>query len=204
MVIVVLFIFLLTFLIYNLVSVYWLINSRIIIFFDRIKTLFKRLFDITYSQNYILRSVMFFLIFRNVIGNVPLSSARTLFYFNTMTMSLVLWLSLLVVIVETQFTQYLSHIIPYGAPVLLVVILPLVELFSQFIRPLTLIIRLRTNLSAGHIILYMFSFFSLFSTVLGGFIVVLLIALFVLEVCISMLQAYIFVSLSCIYLRESL
>ena len=77
--------------------------------------------------------------------------------------------------------------------------LPIVELFSQIIRPFTLIIRLRTNLSAGHIIIYMFSYFTLLSSVLSPVLYAVLVILFILELCISVLQAYIFVLLTMIY-----
>jgi F-type H+-transporting ATPase subunit a len=83
-------------------------------------------------------------------------------------------------------------------------LLPLIEIFRQVIRPLTLIIRLRTNLSAGHIIIFMFSFFSSFSFTLVVLITPLLVVLLVLELAISLLQAYIFSSLSFMYLEESL
>jgi F0F1-type ATP synthase membrane subunit a len=83
-------------------------------------------------------------------------------------------------------------------------LLPLIEIFRQVIRPLTLIIRLRTNLSAGHIIIFMFSFFSSFSFTLVLLITPLLVVLLVLELAISLLQAYIFSSLSFMYLEESL
>ncbi|MCB1713152.1 MAG: F0F1 ATP synthase subunit A, partial [Candidatus Riesia sp.] len=82
-------------------------------------------------------------------------------------------------------------------------ILPLIELFSQLIRPFTLIVRLRTNLSRGHIILYMFSYFTLLSDALSTIIVPAISVLFILEVCISILQAYIFVTLVRLYIVET-
>lgn len=94
--------------------------------------------------------------------------------------------------------------LPYGSPAALSLFLPIVEIFSQIIRPFTLIIRLRTNLSAGHIMMYMFSYFTLLSSVLSPFIYVVLSLLFVLELCISALQAYIFVSLISLYVSETL
>jgi len=93
--------------------------------------------------------------------------------------------------------------LPYGAPTGLMIFLPLVEFFSHLIRPLTLIIRLRTNLSAGHIMMYMFSYFTLLSSVLSPFIYTLLVALFALELCISALQAYIFTTLISLYVNET-
>lgn len=103
----------------------------------------------------------------------------------------------------SQSKEFLAHMLPYGSPVGLILFLPLVELFSQMIRPLTLIIRLSTNLSAGHIIMYMFSYFTLLSSLLSPFIYVVLMLLFVLELCISALQAYIFVSLISLYINET-
>lgn len=104
----------------------------------------------------------------------------------------------------SQLKEFLAHMLPYGSPSGLMFFLPLVEIFSQIIRPLTLMIRLRTNLSAGHIMMYMFSYFTLLSSVLSPFIYVVLSLLFVLELCISALQAYIFVSLLSLYIRETL
>jgi F-type H+-transporting ATPase subunit a len=93
--------------------------------------------------------------------------------------------------------------LPYGSPLGLMLFLPLVEIFSQLIRPITLIIRLRTNLSRGHIMIYMFSYFTLLSDVLSPFIIPVIGVLFVLEVCISALQAYIFVTLLSLYVAET-
>ena len=94
--------------------------------------------------------------------------------------------------------------LPYGSPIGLMLLLPLIEVFSQIIRPFTLIIRLRTNLSSGHIMMYIFSYFTLLSSSLSPFIYVVLCTLFVLELCISALQAYIFVSLLALYVNETL
>jgi F-type H+-transporting ATPase subunit a len=112
--------------------------------------------------------------------------------------------SLIVLVFTTQLSDFFAHLIPFGAPMFLSFLLPLVELFRQLIRPLTLIIRLSTNLSAGHIILYMFSYFSLSSNILGITIFWLLLFLIILEVRISLLQAYIFTSLSYLYMSETL
>lgn len=94
--------------------------------------------------------------------------------------------------------------LPYGSPLGLMLVLPLIELFSQFIRPFTLMIRLSTNLSSGHIMMYMFSFFSLSSLTLTLSVSVVLGLLFVLELIISCLQAYIFSSLVYMYYVELL
>jgi F0F1-type ATP synthase membrane subunit a len=94
--------------------------------------------------------------------------------------------------------------LPYGSPEGLMLLLPLIEVFSQIIRPFTLMIRLRTNLSSGHIMMYMFSFFSVSRLTLTFRLAFVLAALFCLEVIISCLQAYIFSSLVLLYINETL
>jgi F0F1-type ATP synthase membrane subunit a len=49
----------------------------------------------------------------------------------------------------------------------------------------------------------MFSYFTLLSSALAPFIYIVLYLLFFLEVAISMLQAYIFVSLLSLYINET-
>lgn len=151
-----------------------------------------------------LLSYLFFLfLLVNLTGNVPLNSIPTIYYRATLTISLLFWVPLMFCVLYTDFVGFISHILPYGSPVGLILFLPLIEIFSQLIRPFTLIIRLRTNLSSGHIIIYMFSYFTLLSSVLAPFIYLVLVALFILELCISALQAYIFVSLLALYANET-
>nr|AGI78554.1 ATP synthase F0 subunit 6 [Brachionus koreanus] len=143
----------------------------------------------------------FFMI--NLSGNIPLNSIPTLFYSQTLTISLMFWIPIMICVSITQLKDFMAHMLPYGSPVGLMLFLPLVEIFSQLIRPFTLMIRLSTNLSSGHIMMYMFSYFTLLSSTLSPFIYLVLYALFILELCISMLQAYIFVSLLSLYINET-
>lgn len=72
------------------------------------------------------------------------------------------------------------------------------------LRPLILVVRLATNLAAGHILLFIFSYFASLlpasSPLLGG----LLAALYVIEFFISILQAYIFTTLLSLYVEDTL
>ena len=137
------------------------------------------------------------------MGNIPLNSIPTMYYRFTFTVRLLFWIPLIICVSITQLKAFIAHMLPFGSPVGLILFLPLVEIFSQLIRPLTLMIRLSTNLSSGHIIMYMFSYFTLLSSVLSPFIYVVLYLLFFLELAISMLQAYIFVSLLSLYINET-
>lgn len=97
--------------------------------------------------------------------------------------------------------------LPYGTPTALMFFLPLVEIFRNLIRPFTLMVRLRTNLSAGHIMIYMFSYFAIAGKAyltLALSVRTLMFLLFCLEVFVCLLQAYIFTSLLALYYKESL
>lgn len=152
----------------------------------------------------LLSYLFFVLLIVNLLGNIPLCTIPSMFYSSTFTLRLMFWLPLIICVFLSDFRSFISHLLPYGSPVGLMLLLPLIEAFSQAIRPFTLIIRLRTNLSSGHIIIYIFSYFTLLSSVLSPFIYVVISCLFVLELCISALQAYIFSSLLALYVNETL
>ena len=188
---------------------FWLFSTSLFLKFTRFSILMGKVSNfiksvISYNLSFwVIYLLLFSLFFTNLTGNIPLRSIPTLFYSQTFTISLLFWVPIIICVILTQFKSFIAHILPYGSPVALIVFLPIVEIFSQLIRPFTLIIRLRTNLSRGHIILYMFSYFTLLSDALSFVIVPAITILFILEVCISMLQAYIFVTLISLYLAET-
>lgn len=93
---------------------------------------------------------------------------------------------------------------PKGAPIWLIVLLPIVEFISIILRPLILVVRLGTNLAAGHILLFIFSYFASILPPSSPLLAVLLSVLFIIEFFISILQAYIFVTLLCLYVEDRL
>lgn len=192
------------------VSLLLMVSSSVFSYPTRLSSLLRMvkeaiLGSVSSQVGKLLLSYLFFIfLLWNLSGNIPLNSIPTLFYSVTLTISLLFWVPLMVCVCYTDFVSFWSHLLPYGSPAALMLFLPLVELFSQVIRPLTLMIRLRTNLSSGHIMMYMFSYFTLLSAALSPVLYTVLIILFVLELCISALQAYIFVSLLCLYVNETL
>ena len=85
----------------------------------------------------------------------------------------------------------------------MIVLLPIVEFISIMLRPFILVVRLCTNLAAGHILLFIFSYFAGLLPVASPFIGTLLAVLFVIEFFISILQAYIFVNLLTLYIDDT-
>jgi len=169
---------------------------------------FVWVFILSITTSYVVKGLLSYLFFVllvvNLLGNIPLNLIPSMFYSSTFTVSLLFWIPLIISVILVDLRSFLAHLLPYGSPIGLMLLLPLIEAFSQLIRPFTLIIRLRTNLSSGHIMIYIFSYFTLLSSILSPFLYVVLICLFILELCISALQAYIFVSLLALYVNETL
>ena len=97
----------------------------------------------------------------------------------------------------------IRHFLPRGIEGLLKLFIPVLEVIGVVIRPMTLAIRLATNISCGHVVLLMFSFFA-FN--LRNFLVlsisVLLFGLYFIEFLVCAIQAYVFWSLIYIYFIE--
>lgn len=143
-------------------------------------------------------------LFLIVSANVPLFTMPMMFYSYVLFNALLFWIPIIGFGLYHNFKGIVSHILPYGAPTGLILFLPLVEIFSQIIRPLTLTIRFATNISAGHIMIFMFSYFSMLSSALAPFLYVVLTVLLIIEVFIAFLQSYIFITLIRLYFSETI
>lgn len=184
-------------------SIFYSASTRYFSFFSVLKSILSNATPTLNNRKHLFITIAFTLFVLNTVGNIPGLKSLTLFYWFTLSLALSLWLGVILRIYFTQLKSWVSHLLPYGRPIALSVLLPLIEAFRHLIRPFTLIIRLRTNLSSGHIMLYIFSFFAVSSLSLTTFITPVLILLILLEVFVSALQAYIFSSLLLIYITES-
>lgn len=108
--------------------------------------------------------------------------------------------------------RFFKFFVPSGVPFLILPFIVLIEVFSYLIRPISMSVRLFANLMAGHTLMHIIaSFFvslafsfDVFMPIVGFFTVILLVAIFCLEIVVSFLQAYVFLTLFCIYLNDAL
>ena len=99
--------------------------------------------------------------------------------------------------------RILSHFLPLGIEGLLKLFIPILEIVGVIIRPITLAIRLATNIRCGHVVLLMFRFFAFnIANYLVISISLLLFGLYFIEFLVCAIQAYVFWSLIYIYLIE--
>lgn len=99
--------------------------------------------------------------------------------------------------------RIIRHFLPSGIEGLLKAFIPVLELVGVLIRPITLAIRLATNISCGHVVLLIFRF-SAFNV--ANYLVIsiriLLFGLYFIEFLVCAIQAYVFWRLIYIYIIE--
>lgn len=179
---------------------FWVPSTRVFALWDVLITLCQKILENKIISPFFILLLRGTIIF-NLIRRIPLNALPSLHYCFTLTLSSLLWVRILGCVIKTQLKAFLSHLLPYGSPISLSLFLPIVEIFSHLIRPLTLIVRFSTNLSSGHILLYIFSYFAILRG--NSLIYIPLLMLILLEYCVVLIQSYIFVSLIRIYMAET-
>jgi len=98
----------------------------------------------------------------------------------------------------------LIHTIPIGTPLALINFIFIIEIVRNIIRPITLSVRLTANIVAGHLLMLLLSNFSLssFNNIIISSIPMLILSL--LEMAVSLIQAYVFVTLISLYINETI
>lgn len=147
--------------------------------------------------------------------NFPITSRMAIPLF----LALLTWIVFIAVGFKRNGISYLTGIIwPPGVPVALRPLVGVIEFFSTFfVRPFSLAVRLFANLVAGHTMLSLLltTAFVSFSAFIAGDIGALkaafgfawwglALAIFIFEIIVVMLQAYIFTLLSAVYIETSI
>jgi F-type H+-transporting ATPase subunit a len=149
-------------------------------------------------------TLFYFILFANLFSLTPFSFALTSHIINIFFLSFTLVGGLFVIGLANFGLNFLKLFVP-EAPFLLLLLLIPIELFSYLIRAFSLAIRLSANIMAGHTLVFIISSFLLkLSFTLLFFLTSLLLLVFMLELGVAFLQAYVFTILFTIYLRDSL
>jgi len=148
-----------------------------------------------------------FVLLCNLFGLFPFGIALTSHIILIIFLSSTICISIFVIGLMLHGLAFLKIFIP-RCPVILLFLLVPIELFSYWIRILSLAIRLAANILAGHTLVSIISSFvlNMFNVkfFLYFFFVILLWAVIILEFGVAFLQAYVFTVLICIYLRDSI
>lgn len=187
---------------------FWLIPSRYTIFWNLIiKFIFKEfkiLISYSYSNILIFLRLFIIILINNFIGLFPYIFTASRHIRFCLSLSLTLWISIIIYRITNYFNDLISHLTPHGTPFILMPFIVIIETIRLFIRPLTLAIRLTANIIAGHLLLCLLG--STGTLINNSFILLIIIftqiLLYILEIAVSIIQSYVFSILSTLYRRE--
>jgi F-type H+-transporting ATPase subunit a len=155
----------------------------------------------------LLLTVFFFILINNLIGLIPGTANVT----GNIAFTAVLGLISFVVILFSTNKHFWGHIFNPPVPMGVKPILIPVEIMGIFTKPFALIIRLFANMISGHVIILAFIclifIFGAMNTALGWgtspFFILLSVFIYVIEILVAFLQAYIFANLTAVFIGQA-
>lgn len=150
-------------------------------------------------------TLFIFVLTLNMLGMVPFSFTVTSHIIVTFALAALVFMFVIVVGFAKNGIGFLRVFVPAGVPPVMLPLITVVEIFSFFMRPVSLSVRLFANMMAGHMMLKVFAGFVVGLGVIGGWAPLLFMVAFTgLEVLVAFLQAFVFTVLTCIYLNDAL
>lgn len=152
-----------------------------------------------------------FILVNNLIGMVPYSFASTSHFILTFSLSFTIVLGATILGLSKHGIKFFSLFVPAGCPLALLPLLVLIEFISYISRNVSLGLRLGANIMSGHMLLSILSGFTynimtsgLLFFFLGLIPLTFIIAFSGLELAIAVIQAQVFVVLTCSYIKDGL
>lgn len=156
-------------------------------------------------------SLFMFILLANLLGMFPHAFTVTSHIFVTFSLAMLVFLTVTIYGVLHHGLGFFRLFMPSGIPLVLAPIIIPIEVVSYLSRPISHSVRLFAVMLAGHITLKVFAGFvvSLGSFGAIGVLAALMpllmtVALTGLELLMSVIQAYIFTMLTCMYLNDAL
>jgi F-type H+-transporting ATPase subunit a len=156
-----------------------------------------------------LLTVFFFLLFANLLGLLPYGSTATGNVSVTATMAILSLLVTEISGIRAQGVGYLNTVFYWNKDmnivmrVIMFLIMSPVEIISKFTKPFALAIRLFANMTAGHIVVLAFiGLIFAFKLPIGFAPLLMAVAIMLLEIFVSFLQAFIFTLLTSVFIGQ--
>lgn len=157
-----------------------------------------------------LIAVLFnFILFSNLIGLIPYSFTATSHLIVTFTLSFSVFISINIITFRKYKMKTFSLFLPSNTTFFLALLLVPIEFISYIAKPISLGVRLFINLMAGHSLLKVIVGFSWSMLLLESFTsvglflpMIVLVILFGLELGVALIQTYVFIILTCIYIQD--
>lgn len=151
-----------------------------------------------------------FIFFGTLIGLSPMKETFVTHLVVTGSLALFVFAYVVREGVRHSGSAFFRQFLPAGTPAWLAPLIVLVEVISYLARPITLATRLFANMFAGHMLIKLFGDFAVMMIDRLGFIgvvaaigpVLLMVIFFAFETLVVLIQSYIFILLTSVYLRS--
>lgn len=157
-------------------------------------------------------SIFIFILFGTLIGLTPMKETFTTHLIITGALALIVFVYIIVVGLRLNGMSFFRQFLPEGTPLWLAPLIVLIELISYLARPITLGVRLFANMFAGHMLIKLFADFAAMMVDRLGPIgivtalapVAMMVVFMMFEILVVLIQSYIFILLTSVYLRSSI
>jgi F-type H+-transporting ATPase subunit a len=149
-----------------------------------------------------LLSCFFFILFMNLMGIIPYTSTPTGDLAVTAALAAcTFFVTQFAALRSAGIKGFLKHL-DGGAPIWLIWLMAPIEIFGLFTKPFALCVRLFANMMAGHIVIFfLLGMIFIFGTVLVSPVsIAIAVAMYLLEIFVALLQAYVFTMLSSLFI----
>jgi F-type H+-transporting ATPase subunit a len=151
-----------------------------------------------------------FVLISNLIGLAPYTFSVTSQIVVTFSFAMLVMLIVVGYGFYRHGLHFLGLFVPHGVPKPVLFVLVPIEVISFLSRPISLSVRLFANILAGHITLAVFGGFVALLLGAGAWAIlapiplVAITALYALELLVACLQAFVFATLTCVYLNDAI
>lgn len=160
-----------------------------------------------------LFSLFLFILINNLIGMVPYSFTITSHFIVNLTLSLSIMIGVTLIGIYKYKFYFIKLFIPSGLgdQIFIKIMIPLIfciEIISYLSRIFSLSVRLTANISAGHTLLKIIANFGIMYTYFYPYIIIViplvfLCGVFLLEIAVAFIQAYVFMLLTATYINDA-
>nr|QXT59937.1 ATP synthase membrane subunit 6 [Euceraphis betulae] len=149
------------------------------------------------SPSFMFITLFMFIFLNNFLSLFPYIFSSSSHMIFSMTLAMPFWLFFIIMSMIKNTKNMIAHLIPMNTPIYLAPLMTIIETMSIFIRPFSLSIRLTANMIAGHLLMTLLNSNSMM-------IIILMIQMFMMmfELCVAMIQSYVFSILSSLYSSE--
>nr|QPC56426.1 ATP synthase F0 subunit 6 [Nepanthia sp. M04] len=172
-----------------------------------LKTLFQQTNPNTAPWIPLISTIFLLILSINTLGLLPYTFTTTSHISLTYSIGFPLWMSVNLLGFYLTFNNRLSHLVPQGTPPFLIPLMIIIETISLLAQPIALGLRLAANLTAGHLLIYLLStaIWSLTNTPsIASLAMIIFTLLFLLEIGVACIQAFVFSALINFYLSQNM